>query len=272
MQTTLFQDPRTETLFEIDKRLAQTIGRLDKRHRLEPAHQLVLSMLGNRTYDYQSRAAYERLVKRFSSLEVLSRAQPNEVLPLIEGVNFAEVKAERIPAALDYIISSQGDLRMDFLRDMPVCKALTWLSCINGVGRKVSAAVLNFSTLARPALVLDSHHLRVLSRLGLISQRHNAEKAYGLLMPLLPTEWNAEDIELHHVRIKILGQQLCHFSHALCHQCPLREVCPSAFNISSDKSNFVHAPHKDRMRMTSALPFGKNDTEGGSVHTSSGQP
>ncbi len=250
MQTTLFQDHRTETLCEVDRRLTSVIRTLGKRDRLQPARQLVLSMLGNRTYDFQSRTAYEKLLASFRTLEAVSRATPDQIMPLIEGVNFADVKAERIPSALSYIIAVHGNLRMDFLKDMPTRSALSWLSNIKGVGRKVAAAVLNFSTLERPALVLDSHHLRVRSRLGIIPARYNAEKAYDLMMPLLPTEWTAGAIEEHHVKIKILGQQVCHFSHALCHQCPLRDICPSAFNIPSDQNNFAHATQKDRMRIT----------------------
>ncbi|MCI5046650.1 MAG: hypothetical protein MRY59_04035 [Aquisalinus sp.] len=272
MQETLFTDNRTETLCEVDRRLTSVIRTRGKRDRLPPAHQLVLSMLGNRTYDFQSRTAYEKLLASFRTLEAVSCATPEQIMPLIEGVNFADVKAERIPSALSYIIAAHGNLRMDFLKDMPTRSALSWLGNIRGVGRKVAAAVLNFSTLERPALALDSHHLRVMSRLGIISPRYNAEKAYDLIMPLLPTEWTARVVEEHHVKIKILGQQVCHFSHAICHQCPLRDICPSAFNVSPDNKNSVHATQKDRMQITSALPHGKNNPESRSVYTGSGQP
>ena len=65
-------------------------------------------------------------------------------------------------------------------------ESLIWLERLSGVGRKFAAATPNFGTLARPALVIDTHHLRVLRRLGFVGWRADLRKTYDTVMPLLP--------------------------------------------------------------------------------------
>ena len=57
---------------------------------------------------------------------------------------------------------------LDFLGDHPVEQGLRWLEEIYGVGRKIAAATLNFSTLRKRAMVVDTHVLRVLRRFGFV--------------------------------------------------------------------------------------------------------
>ena len=55
----------------------------------------------------------------------------------------------------------------------------------------VSAEVVNFSTLRRPALVMNSHHLRVAHRIGL-TPRADARRTEELLLRQLPESWDAD--------------------------------------------------------------------------------
>jgi adenine-specific DNA glycosylase len=109
-----------------------------------------------------------------------------------------------------------------------VDQALIWLERLPGVGRKVAAATLNFSTLRRAALVIDTHHLRVLRRLGLIDRRAGTVEAYDRLVPLLPGGWTAADLDEHHQLMKALGQTNCRHAFPICRRCPLRDLCPTA--------------------------------------------
>lgn len=45
-----------------------------------------------------------------------------------------------------------------------------------GWAAKTSAAVVNFSTLGRCAICVDSHHLRVTQRLGLVGKSADARE------------------------------------------------------------------------------------------------
>ncbi|WP_306249900.1 endonuclease III [Parvularcula sp. IMCC14364] len=272
MQEVLFSDARSTRLAAVDRRLTDVIAlSATRQDRLSPAHQLVLSMLGNRTYDHQSRAAYTQLLAAFGSLENLSVAPAQSVMPHIAAVNFADIKAARIPAALRQIRAAGDDLDMTFLACLPVSVALSWLGSIKGVGRKVAAAVLNFSTLQMPALVLDSHHLRVCARLRIIPEHYSAERAYDLLMPLLPAHWTAADIESHHVKIKILGQQVCHHAQPKCPVCPVRALCPSAGVMAQTHTDSALARAEmqnvtEPAVLTGTVSGRQEDTESGAIH------
>lgn len=219
--------PEPFDLADFHQRLVQRYGAIESGPRLAPVDQLVRAMLGARTRDEDSVAAFWRLKRRFSDWPAMMEAGPEAVLPRIEAVTFAEDKAHRIPLALQRIRQARGALSLDFLADWPVAAALNWLERLPGVGRKVSAAVLNFSTLNKPALVIDSHHLRVMKRLGVVRWKANTPEAYDRLMEFAPPEWTAEDFLIHHALIKQLGQTLCAPFDPACRTCPLNTLCPS---------------------------------------------
>ena len=118
-------------------------------------------------------------------------------------------------------------------------RAHQWLEAIEGVGPKIAAAVLNTSQLRKPSLVIDTHHLRVMQRFGLITHGTNFVQAYRHLMPLVPETWTASGIDEHHMRVKRLGQTLCRPRHLHCSLCPLAEGCPTGQAISLGKTVYL---------------------------------
>lgn len=194
---------------------------------LDPVSQLVMGLIGGRTRSGVSLAGFEALRRRFASWEAVRDALPRDIQVCIAPVTFAEAKAPRLKAALQQVTALRGRLELDFLADWPVEPALAWLEGLPGVGRKVSAATLNFSSLRRKALVIDTHHLRVLKRLGLIRPRADAEEAYRRIVPRLPPTWTAKDFDDHHQLFKTLGQRRCHHAAPACRGCPLRDLCPT---------------------------------------------
>jgi endonuclease-3 len=76
-------------------------------------------------------------------------------------------------------------------------------------------------------MCVDSHHLRVTHRLGLISKSADARQTEQRLMEMAPLEWSAEMLDEHHSLIKIHGQQLCTSTEPpRCSRCPLLDLCP----------------------------------------------
>ncbi len=221
--------PEPFDLVGFHQRLLQRYGAVETGARLAPVDQIVRTMLGARTRDADSVAAFWRLKRRYADWPAMIEAGPETMLPLIEAVTFAEDKARRIPLALQRIRQARGELSLDFLADWPVAASLNWLERLPGVGRKVSAAVLNFSTLDKPALVIDSHHLRVMKRLGVVRWKANTPEAYDRLMEFAPAEWAAEDFRVHHGLVKQLGQTLCAPFEPACRSCPLNALCPSRY-------------------------------------------
>ena len=233
MQLPLLLDERHRVLEEIDRRLRLRFGLPGPWLRLDPTSQLVLGMVGGRTYEAVTLRAFEALIWRFRSWDRVRDAPVAALRGTIAPVTFAEVKAGRLKAALRAITALRGCLLLDFLGTWPVDEALAWLERLPGVGRKTAAATLNFSTLRMQALVIDTHHLRVLRRLGLVGWRSDALDAYGRIVPYLPASWAAEDLDTHHQLMKALGQRICRHAKPICRDCPLQDLCRTAGAQSS---------------------------------------
>ena len=240
MQLQLALDDRPALLAEIHGRLLQRFGRQGPYVRLDPVSQLVLGLLGGRTRGEVSQAAFERLVLSFEGWAAVRDAPLAQVHRLVSAVTFAEAKAPRLKQALAAITAGDGRPGLDHLALRRVADSLDWLERLPGVGRKVAAATLNFSTLAKPALVIDTHHLRVLRRLRLVGWRAGFCQAYDSVMPLLPFSWDTAEICQHHVLFKRLGQDVCHHAAPLCKCCPLVDLCPTGLlRVSADGSQIA---------------------------------
>ena len=208
--------------------LASTFGRLLLPvERLQPASQLVRSILGVRTHDIVSDAAYDRLMRHFSGLRELMTAPLLQIEAHIRDVTWPEDKAYRLVSALQIIENRHPDFDLGYLADLPVETALRELERLPGVGRKIAAAVLNFSTLAMPAFVVDTHVSRVLRRLGFIGRNASTQRAYYAVMEALGNPSALSLLELH-VLLKKLGQDFCRATDRRCAACPLKTLCKMA--------------------------------------------
>lgn len=207
--------------------LRRSLGHLDPFDRLDPADQLVRSLIGSRTLDAVSWAAFTRLSQRYGCWAELADAEIADIAVLIAPVEHAAVKAGRLRAALRMVLKEHPDLDLGFLGHWPVERALAWLERLPGVGPKVAAAVLNFSTLQRPAFVVDTHVLRVLRRFGVVDGRADTRRAYHAVMASTQG-WSAGELTELHALLKRLGQTACPHREPCCPACPLRGACRHA--------------------------------------------
>ncbi len=191
----------------------------------DPLSQFIYSLLSPRTKTETTYAVVRHLRSRFGTWENLRDAPLSEIEDALRDITFPEQKAVQLKASLEQITARYGSLTLDFLAKYRTDKIRTWLEQFPGVGPKTSAAVVNFSTLRRRALCVDSHHLRVTQRLGL-TPRADAATTEERLMRLVPETWTAEMLDEHHQLIKQLGQTICTFAEPKCGECPLLKICP----------------------------------------------
>jgi endonuclease III len=230
MNESLFPNPRTEPddrLPHIHRLLLGYFGQPEPREPWDPLSQFIYSLISPRTKTDTTYAVVRNLRNRFGTWENLRDASLAEIEQGLEGITFPDQKALHLKASLEGITARVGELTLDFLARYRTDKIRTWLEQFPGVGPKTSAAVVNFSTLRRRALCVDSHHLRVTQRLGL-TPRADAATTEERLMRLVPETWDAVMLDDHHQLIKKLGQTICTFEDPECPQCPLRTVCAYA--------------------------------------------
>lgn len=189
--------------------------------------QLIKSMLSGRTRDAVSTAAYDALIARYPTPRMLAIAPARSIAAVTEQVTFAEAKASHIAGALAMIGRERPDFDLEFLATLPLAGALAWLERLPGVGPKVSASALNAGTPAMPVLIVDTHVLRVLKRLGFVGAATDYCAASEAVTAAMPG-WSADDFLLFHIAAKRLGQTTCRPEAPVCRLCPLAGDCPSA--------------------------------------------
>lgn len=205
--------------------LLTAFGRPPACFRLDPISQMVLTLLSARTRSGVAKKVFEHLATDFSSWEELARTPSREIRELINPVTYAERKSVFLSCALQTIMRHRGVLSLDFLDAWPIDAAQSWLEKLPGVGPKTSAAILNFSLLHKPALVVNTAHWRAARRLNLISKKVSLAQAPRVLTMFIPASWTADDIEEHHALMQQLGQTYCTHSDPVCCACPLHFMC-----------------------------------------------
>jgi endonuclease III len=245
--TELFRDPENPAEVESSRRplTPEQVDKLPHIHRLllkhygqpparkpwDPLTQFIYSLLSSRTKTAQSLQVMRDLERAFpgagpGSWEPVRDAAVAQIERAIAIVTFPEQKALRLKAALEQITARTGTLSLDFLHRYRTDKIRAWLEQFEGVGRQVSAAIVNFSTLRRRALSIDANHLRVVQRLCVVP-RADAATTEERLMRLVPETWDAAMLDEHHALVKLHAQTLCTFDTPRCADCPLLQICPT---------------------------------------------
>lgn len=227
MQLSLGPDPHAETLRRLQLLLVQRFGHIGRAtaERRRPEWAIVQGVIGARTKSEVSNAATDRLLTRYGSWEGVAGAPLDALQQELASQTYPNIAAERLKACLTDLIERRGAVDLSHLERMDTGDAMDWLEQLPGVGRKIAAGVMNASTLDRRAIVLDSHHRRILQRMGLVPPKASTARAFDAIMPAMPEEWSAADYDEHHLLMKKLGQTWCRPSSPACSDCPAQALC-----------------------------------------------
>ena len=230
-------DPRTEVLRQLQPRLVQAFGRVERAAAQwrQPEWVLVQGVIGARTKSEVSNAATDRLRLRYGSFDRAAAAPLPELQRELSTQTYPNIAAERLKGALTALIERRGSVDLSHLADLETDAAMRWLEQLPGIGRKIAAGVMNASTLDRRAIVLDSHHTRILRRMALVPAKADTDRAFAAIMPVMPQEWSAADFDEHHLLMKKLGQNYCRPKAPACAACPALSLCPTGTARAPDR-------------------------------------
>lgn len=202
-------------------RLLEVYGRPAPTPGEDALGELIGTILSQSTTDVNSGRAYAQLRAMYPTWEELLDAGEDELYETIKLAGLGRMKAARIKQTLREVLRRRGELRIEFLAQLPLDEAKRWLTSLDGIGPKTAACVLLFA-LGRPALPVDTHVFRVSRRLGLIGPRTSAERAHERLEAALAPE----QVYPYHINMIRHGRQICHAQRPACPACPLRDLCP----------------------------------------------
>jgi len=227
MQLDLGSDPRSDVLRRTQAALIAAFGRIIRppEKRRNPVWVLVHGVIGAQTKTAASNASTDGLIAEYGSWEAVAAAPVAELEARLQRQTFPTVAAQRLKDCLNGIIAARGAVDLLHLTDMETAEAMAWLEQLPGVARKNSAGVMNASTFERKAMVIDGHHRRIMQRMGIVPAKADTAKTYDALMPILPEEWSAADMDEHHLLLKKLGQTFCRPRRAECAACPVQKIC-----------------------------------------------
>lgn len=208
---------------EVMDRLEPVYGRPEPRPHGDPLGELVLTILSQNTADTNSGRAFNAMMRKYPTWQAIAEAPTDELVETIRFGGLAQQKAPRIQAVLREVEAREPEWNLEFLREMDLEDARSWLRSLPGVGPKTAACVLLFA-LDKPAMPVDTHVERVSKRLGLIPATMNAEKAHAEMETLVPSE----DYYRFHMLLIKHGRRTCHARRPACHRCPLVTDCPAA--------------------------------------------
>lgn len=150
------------------------------------------------------------LFARFPTLESFATADVAEVENYVHSCGFYRHKARDIVAACRMLITDYDGKVPDTMEE---------LLRLPGVGRKTANLLLG-DIYGKPAVVCDTHCIRISNRLGLAKGKE-PEKVEQQLRAILPPE---ESSDFCH-RIVLFGRDLCTARNPKCTECPLRPYC-----------------------------------------------
>lgn len=182
-----------------------------------PHELLVATILAAQSTDKKVNEVTKGVFKKYRSPEDFARADPKELEQDIRATGFFRQKANSVIESSQDIVNLYGGKVPDTVED---------LTALRGVGRK-TANVVRGAAFGEPALIVDTHVLRVSGRLALADPAHvakkDADRVEQELMDVVPKrEWT----NFSHLLVA-LGRDVCTARNPKHDVCPILHLCPA---------------------------------------------
>lgn len=181
----------------------------------QPHELLIATRLSAQCTDKRVNLVTPALFKRFPSIEAFAEAEISEVEEYIKSCGLYHTKAQDIVEMCRVLRDVYGGVVPDTIEE---------LVKLPGVGRKTANLMVG-DLYGKPAMVCDTHVIRLTNRLGL-SQGKDAVQVEKQLRAIIPPE---EGLYFCH-RLVWHGRGVCSARAPKCSECVLSEICAEARN------------------------------------------
>lgn len=173
---------------------------------------LVSVRLAAQCTDARVNVVVEKLYEKFPDVAALASAKAEEIEEIVRPCGLGKSKARDISACMKILNSQYGGRvpdQFDALLKLP------------GVGRK-SANLIMGDVFGKPAIVTDTHCIRLVNRMGLVDGIKEPAKVEKALWKIIPPQ---EGNDFCH-RLVNHGREVCTArTKPYCHKCCLQDIC-----------------------------------------------
>ena len=175
-----------------------------------PLQLLIATRLSAECTDARVNLVTPALFESYPTLDAFCEADREDVEELIHSCGFYHGKARDIIGMCRMIRSDFGGEVPDNIDD---------LIKLPGVGRKTANLIVG-DVYKKPAVVTDTHLIRISNRIGLVNTKDPKKVEFELKKILPPDESN----DFCH-RVVLHGREVCTARRAMCDKCCLSEFC-----------------------------------------------
>lgn len=179
----------------------------------KPHELMIATRLAAQCTDARVNIVCVDLFQKYQSVRDFAEADVADVEAIVKPCGFYHTKAKDIVAMCRMLMEQYDGVLPDTVEE---------LTKLPGIGRKTANLVVG-DVYGKPAIVCDTHCIRITNLLGLTDSKDPA-KVEEQLRPLLPP---AESNNFCH-RLVLHGRAVCTARKPMCDQCCVRHVCQMA--------------------------------------------
>ncbi len=173
---------------------------------------LVSVRLAAQCTDARVNVVVEGLFKKYPTVKALAEADEADIERIVHPCGLGKSKAKDISACMKMLHEKFNDQVPD---------DFDTLLTLPGVGRK-SANLIMGDVFGKPAIVTDTHCIRLSNRIGLVKDEKDPKKVEMALWKIIPPE---EGSSLCH-RLVYHGREVCTArTNPYCDRCCLNDIC-----------------------------------------------
>ena len=202
-----------ELAYEVISRLKKEYPDADCTLDYDDAWKLLVSVrLAAQCTDARVNIVVEKLYEKFPDVDALADAPVEEIEAIVKPCGLGHSKARDISACMKILRDKyQGKVPDDFDE----------LLSLPGVGRK-SANLVMGDVFGKPAIVTDTHCIRLVNRMGLVDGIKEPAKVEKELWKIIPP---GEGSDFCH-RLVYHGREVCTArTHPYCEKCCISDIC-----------------------------------------------
>lgn len=174
---------------------------------------LVSVRLAAQCTDARVNVVVQGLYEKFPTIKALAEADVDEIEKIVRPCGLGKSKARDISACMKILWEQYGG---------KVPEDFDALLKLPGVGRK-SANLIMGDVFGKPAIVTDTHCIRLTNRMGLVDGVKEPKKVEMALWKIIPQE---EGSDFCH-RLVYHGRDVCTArTKPYCEKCCLNDICP----------------------------------------------